>query len=232
MVILSKEESNKQLNTRKVNLEKVIEKKPVLAKRVSRVAVVMDYSGSMRNQYKDGTVQAILERLLPIAMKFDDNGEMELWIFDDSFRRMPNISLDNYYGYVEREILKKKYHMGGTKYSPVIYDIVKKYTVQDPAPITDLVLFITDGANSDKAAATEAIKSASRHPIFWQFIGIGGSKFDFLEKLDDLKGRYVDNANFFTINDLTESTDEDIYNKLLSEYPEWLEYPEVQQMIK
>ena len=233
MITLSKEESRKVINLRKENLERTISlEKPSLATRISRVAVAMDFSGSMRKMYQDGTVQAVLERLLPIAMKFDDNGEMELWIFDDGFKRMPNISLDNYYGYVEREILSKKYHMGRTNYAPIIEDIVKKYTVEDPAKLPDYVLFITDGANADKSAATKAITKASFHPIFWQFVGIGKESFEFLEKLDELEGRYVDNANFFAINDLLDLSDKELYGKLLAEYPSWLEYDEVKKMLK
>lgn len=233
MVKLSKEESRKIINLRKENLEKTISlEKPTLATRVSRVAVVMDYSGSMRSMYKDGTVQAVLERLLPIAMKFDDNGEMEFWLFDDGFRRMPNITLDNFYGYVDREILSHGYHMGQTNYSPVMEDIIHKYTVEDPAPLPDYILFITDGGNADKSAATKTITKASRFPIFWQFVGIGKSTFEFLEKLDDLEGRYVDNANFFAINDLMNLTDKELYGKLLDEYPSWLEYKEVKAMLK
>lgn len=233
MIKLSKEEARSKINLRKESLEKTISlEKPSLATQISRVAVAMDFSGSMRKMYQDGTVQAVLERLLPIAMKFDDNGEMELWIFDDSFRRMPNISLDNFYGYVEREILEKNYHMGRTNYAPIMDDIVKKYTVEDPANLPDYVLFITDGANADKPAATKAITKASFFPIFWQFVGIGKENFPFLEKLDDLEGRYVDNANFFSINDLMELSDKELYGKLLAEYPSWLEYPEVKKMIK
>ena len=232
MINLSKEESSRQLSERKVKLEKVILNKEELNRNVSRVAVVMDYSGSMRKMYNEGVVQAILERLLPIAMKFDDNGEMELWMFDNSFRRLPNISLDNFYGYVKREILDKNYHMGTTNYAPVMEDIMKKYLEEDPAKITNLVLFITDGANADKPASTKAIIKASHHPIFWQFIGIGGAKFDFLEKLDDLEGRYVDNANFFAIDDLDSLSDSELYDLLLAEYPGWLKYPEVKAMIK
>ncbi len=231
MINLSKEASVKLLKERKVNLEKVVSSKD-LSKQLSRVAVVMDYSGSMRKLYREGVVQEVLERLLPIAMKFDDNGEMEFWIFDDGFRRMPSISLDNYFGYVEREILSKGYHMGATNYAPVMNDIMKKYLEEDPADLPDFILFITDGANADKAAAKKTLTEASKHPIFWQFIGIGKNEFPFLEKLDEMEGRYVDNANFFAIDNLVDISDDDLYNKLLDEFPGWLKYDVVKDMLK
>lgn len=231
MINLSKEESTKRLGERKVNLQKVIQQRSGLDGQLSRVAVVMDYSGSMYRLYHGGEVQEVLERLLPIAMQFDDNGEMELWIFENGFRRLPNISMDNFYGYVDREILSHKYHMGGTCYAPVMKDVMKKYTQEDPADLPDFILFITDGANSDKAAAKAALTDASRMPIFWQFIGIGDGEFPFLEKLDEMEGRYVDNANFFPIRDIAKLSDDQLYDMLLGEFPCWLEYPEVKKMI-
>jgi hypothetical protein len=228
---LSKEESLNLLNLRKDNLNLLCLDKPILNDKPARVAVVMDYSGSMSHLYKNGTVQAVLERLLPIAMKFDDNGEMELWIFENGYKRMPNITLDNYYGYVNREILSKGYHMGGTEYAPVIRDVVRKYMEEDPAPLADYIIFITDGNNSDKSAATYAITDASRCPIFWQFVGIGNESFSFLRKLDEMDGRYVDNANFFELNDVIKVSDDELYKRLLAEYPQWLQYPEVQELI-
>ena len=231
MINLSKEESNKRMSERKVNLEKAVSSHSVLNGQVARVAVVMDYSGSMYRLFHGGVVQEVLERLLPIAMKFDDNGEMELWLFENGFRRLPNITLDNYYGYVDREILSHKYHMGGTCYAPVMKDIMHKYMEEDPADLPDFVLFLTDGANSDKSAATKTLTEASKMPIFWQFIGLGAGPFPFLEKLDDMEGRFVDNANFFALEDITKLSDDALYDMLLGEFPCWLEYPEVKKMI-
>lgn len=224
MLNLSKEESLMQLNLKKDLIQSLCLDKKELNNLTARVAVVMDFSGSMESLYKRGTVQAILDRLLPVAMQFDDNGEMEVWLFDNSFIRMPDISLDNYYNYLKNEKVLKKYSMGGTRYAPVINDVVRKYTYEDKSNLPTLVLFITDGDNfsDDRAQATRAIIEASKHPIFWQFVGIGNSSFSYLEELDEMEGRYVDNANFFAVNDLTSITDEELYNRLLAEYPDWI----------
>jgi hypothetical protein len=227
---LSKEESLQLLNLRKENVISLCLDKPTIANQVSRVAVVMDYSGSMSSLYQNGTVQAIIERLLPIAMKFDDNGEMEMWIFENGYRRLPNINLNNYYGYVQREILDKKYRMGGTEYAPVMVDVFNKYMHEEVSNIPNYVLFITDGENCDKTKSTNIIKKVSKYPIFWQFIGIGDERFSFLQGLDDLEGRYVDNANFFALNDFQNITDDELYKRLLNEYPMWLENPIVKTM--
>lgn len=218
------------LDLRKQNIVQLCLTKPTLVDQPARVAVVMDYSGSMSSLFRNGTVQSILERLLPIAMQFDDNGEMEVWLFENGFRRMPSMNLSNFYGYVQREILDKGYHMGGTEYAPVMRDVYNKYINEEPANLPNYVLFITDGANSDKAATQTVITEASRYPIFWQFVGIGGSDFPFLEKLDDLKGRYVDNADFFALNDFRSIEDNELYSRLLTEYPGWLANPALPAM--
>ncbi len=90
-----------------------------------------------------------------------------------------------------------------------------------------IVMFITDGDNADKAEAINITKDASKFPIFWQFIGIGRARFSFLEKLDDLTGRYVDNADFFEVNNALDIT----YKQLLNEFPDWLQNERVKAML-
>ena len=76
MLNLSKAESDNLLNLRKNTLQLCLEKTNLLNTK-ARVAVALDFSGSMSRLYKDGSVQAVIERLLPIAVQFDDNGEMD-----------------------------------------------------------------------------------------------------------------------------------------------------------
>lgn len=85
-----------------------------------------------------------------------------------------------------------------------------------------VVFFITDGNNSDKSETRKVITELSKHGIFWQFVGIGSASFSFLEELDDLGGRYIDNANFFKIRDIKKENDSDLYDKLLTELPSWV----------
>lgn len=76
------------------------------------------------------------------------------------------------------------------------------------------------------------IKEASNKPLFWQFVGIGNSSFGFLEKLDDMDGRTVDNADFLKISNLTKLNDEDLYKALLGEFPDWLKAAKSKNIIK
>jgi len=190
----------------------------------AQVGLVLDYSGSMSNLYYDGTVQKVIENALPLAMEFDDNGTMEVWIFHDGCHRLPDITLNNCAGYVKREILGK-YNMGGTKYAPVMKSVIAAYKDNK---LPSYVMFITDGDNDDQGATMSVIKEASKLPIFWQYVGVGRARFSFLEKLDDLTDRYVDNADFFEVKNALDIT----YKQLLDEFPDWLQNERVKAMLK
>ena len=226
---LSKEQSLINLDLRKKEVENIVMGIPQLSNITSRVALVLDFSGSMRNLYKNGTVQSVIERIMPIAKQFDDNQELDLWIFENGFTRLGGVTKENFYGLANN--IFNQYSMGGTEYAPVMNDVYKKYIKEDPANIANYVIFITDGDNSDRGNTNKIITEASKYPIFWQFVGIGDDSFSYLQKLDDMDGRYVDNADFFPIYDINNITDNELYTKLFDEYPGWLSNPKVQEMI-
>lgn len=228
---LSKEEATSKINLRKDVLVDITKKNPVLSNLRSRVALVLDYSLSMEDSYLNGSIQELLERIIPLALKFDDDGSLDTWIFDDGFHRVGEVTIDNFYGYINNKILSK-YNMGCTQYSPVMNDVYKKYIIEEPVTYPSYVLFITDGDCSDKAKTFETISKLSEYPIFWQFIGIGNSRFNTLEELDDFDNRLVDNADFFKVQNIESMSDEELYNKLMTEYPDYLEYPEIKNKIK
>ncbi|MBO4865031.1 MAG: VWA domain-containing protein [Ruminococcus sp.] len=234
-VRLSKEESEKRLDLRKETVKKVCLKKTDMSHLISRVAVVLDVSGSMTRAFQSGMVQATLERLLPLAMAFDDDGSMEVWTFDHEFKRYPPITRTNFYNYIADNKISAR---GGTMYAPVLCDVGKYFVEEEPAKIPTYVIFITDGDNADGHDTDKAIKILSHFPIFFQFVGIGGfgkNGFRYLSELDEMDGRYVDNANFFAIENLADIDvidDASLYTKLMDEYPKWLAYPQVREMIE
>lgn len=218
---LSKEESLQLLDLRKTEVSTLCATVEELSGLTSRVALVLDYSGSMGTLYRNGTVQSVIERILPIACQFDNNQELDLWIFETGFHRLGGITLSNFYDFVKREITPK-YSMGGTRYAPVLEDVLNYYTKEEPSDMPTYVIFVTDGDNSDQRSTTQVIQKASAHPVFWQFVGIGNENFSFLRKLDEMPNRITDNANFFQISNVNTVSDTELYQKLLTEYPSWL----------
>jgi hypothetical protein len=199
----------------------------------SQVVLALDYSGSMSQLYSNGTVQDTVERILPFGLGFDDNGEVDFYLFENKFTKIAPITLKNLDDYINRDVLGK-YQMGGTEYAPVlkaIYnDFVKKSngflgfgsTKVDKMDIPVYVIFITDGENSDKNETEQIIRKMSESGFFIQFIGIGNESFRFLSKLDDLDGRKIDNANFFKCQNITHIADDELYKLLMTEFPSWL----------
>lgn len=184
------------------------EYKTILTEHKAKVIVVADYSASMHINYlenklkkNDSPMQKVLIKLFPISLKFDDDGELEVYLFQNDFKKMESMNQKNYSTYVNSVIKKSEYSMRGTEYSPVLRDIVNKYVIdenseanKDKYPV--FVLFITDGDSSDESETTSLIKEIAKLNIFIQFIGIGNEKFNYLEKLDYLKDRGYDNVSF------------------------------------
>lgn len=60
----------------------------------------MDYSGSMSGEFRDGTVQRLTEKLFPLALEFDDNGELDFYLFSNGSDKRPSVTMKNYQTYV------------------------------------------------------------------------------------------------------------------------------------
>lgn len=216
-------ESKEDLQRVVVNLSK--EKGVNLSKLKARIVVVMDHSGTMIPQYNNGNVQNILTRLLAVALTFDDDGQVEVYLFDDICQKMDvDMTAENYSTYVEEVIETGNYDYGGTRYAPAIRMIDKAYNDAKSKTIPTLVFFITDGDNykSDESFCDEAIINSSDHGSFYMFIGTGNSRFNYLRHLDDLDGRKFDNTGFMSVADLNSTSNADLFLNSLKDFIPWL----------
>lgn len=193
-----------------------------MTKHESKVALAMDYSGSMDRLYYNGSVQKVITRLLPIALKFDDNGELESWLFSNGSQKLEPVNANNYSTYVDDYMLSSGMTMGGTNYAPVLKDIVKYYRKHKTNNIPAFVIFITDGENWDAYETDQIVRVISKFNMFVQFVGIGEESFSYLRKLDDLDGRECDNTGFISVKDMNKMNDNDLYTELLRQYKDWL----------
>ena len=187
---------------------------------IARVALVMDISGSMTSSYEDGTVQEIVNKILPLAVQFDDDGELDFWYFGNRCERRPTVNMQNYEQAVPYDWEDLMSSLGyGTEELVVMKEVVAEYEV---STLPAYVVFITDGGFFDRNRIKDFLISASYLPIFWQFVGVRGSGYGLLEELDNMDGRYVDNANFFALDDFKTVPDDELYSRLLNEFPAWL----------
>lgn len=197
---------------------------------VARVALVMDISGSMSGRYGNGTVQSVVDKTLPLAVQFDDDGNLDFWYYGNRCKKMDDVTLDNYKTAVPAKWRDLMYELGGGNNEPVVMREVIDYYADTDLPV--YVLFVTDGGVGSKHKISKLMREASEKPVFWQFVGIGGHNYGVLERLDTMDGRYVDNAGFFALDDFKTVPDSDLYDRLLEEFPKWLEEVRRKGMIR
>lgn len=186
----------------------------------AQVVLVLDISASMNALYQSGVVQRVIERILGLAVTFDDDGQIDLLLFGTHAYPLPPVTLGEIEGYVERVILAQYKIREATNYAPPLRLLSNKYRAPQPAPA--FVIFLTDGGNADRRESAEVIREVAAQPVFVQFVGIGKEDFPFLRKLDELPGRTIDNAGFMPVNDLDAIEDLELYDRLLNEFPQWL----------
>ena len=64
------------------------------------MALVLDISASMNALYQSGVVQRVIERMLGLAVSFDDDGQIDLLLFGTNAYPLPPATLDEIEGYV------------------------------------------------------------------------------------------------------------------------------------
>ncbi|KRE46186.1 vWA domain-containing protein [Paenibacillus sp. Soil522] len=198
----------------------------------AKVGIVLDITGSMQGLYKNGTVQEVVERILAVACKFDDNAALDVWVYDTHFSRLPSVTEKDFNQYVQTHILNNDaiHKFGRNNEPPVMEDVIRKYTVEQDDGMPVFIIFINDGGVVKPIK--KVITASSVLPIFWQFVGIGDSDFEVLKKLDTMEGRLVDNANFIHLDDISAVSDESLYDQLLNEFPRWLEAAKEKRIIR
>jgi len=196
----------------------------------AKVALCLDISGSMSPLYASGTIQSFAERILALGCKFDDDGSTDIFLFGKNAHEAGEMSIGNFKGRVDRLI--RKYGLEGSTFYGKVMSLIRKFYFPDgkgkerAEPVSsDLpvyVMFLTDGETFDGEVAEQQMRWASFEPVFWQFMAVGKGRFGFLEKLDTMGGRFVDNANFFNVDRPDAVSDDQLYDLLMAEYPDWL----------
>lgn len=192
------------------------------------VAFVLDASGSMSGQFSKGNVQSVLDRIAVLAAQFDDDGEMDVWGFGEKHKKYPNVSMDNLDTYIQtirgfgkRSAWENLPGLGGTNNEPPVMEEIVDYFKDSKIPV--YVVFITDGGISKTRAIKDAIRRSANYPIFWKFVGLGGSSYGILKNLDDFTDRRTDNTHFFAMDDFGSISDEKLYDNLLEEFRPWID---------
>jgi stress response protein SCP2 len=209
----------------------------------ARILLVLDASGSMSVLYSKGVVADVVERMAAVAAQLDDDGEMQAWTFASEAARLPDLRLGELPEWLRLHVrvgemsLFRRSKKPRKGLEPGQVDMrtvgiqneeqkaiaqVRAYVRENPASAPTLVLFFSDGGVYRDAAIERELRAAVEEPIFWQFVGLGRSDYGVLERFDTLPGRRVDNVGFFAVDDISTVPDQELYDRLLSEFPDWI----------
>lgn len=210
-----------------------------------RVGLALDASESMKDLYRKGVVGQAVDRLLAIALKFDDDGQLDVWGFHDTVMAFPAACASDEGTYVKQRILGSNWELwGGTNYAPPISEALRTYAVgetyvemkarwmrervdepkvQFGIPSTNaspaMLMFVTDGSCWDEGAAAALLEKGAGSSVYFNMVGLGNSRaFEFLRRMADRFG----NVGFVNLASLGIS-DEALYESIVNpEFCEWL----------
>ncbi|MGP5297141.1 VWA domain-containing protein [Psychrobacter sp. CLB018] len=190
----------------------------------AKVALVLDATGSMNRQYKQGRVQEVVNRLLPLAVSFDDDQALDCWAFGQHSQYLGAVGLDNYVDFIDSvQGGWRKWELGSrTNNEAGVMEVVTQFYQNDGLDVPVYILFISDGGVRDTRGISKIMTEAANLPIFWQFVGLGGHHYGILKELDEMTGRLIDNCSFFELDDLDDISEEALYENMLEEFPSWL----------
>ncbi|MCW3782536.1 VWA domain-containing protein [Defluviimonas salinarum] len=203
-----------------------LEKKGITRDR-AKVCLCLDISGSMDRLYRSGKIDVLVSRVMALGYRFDDDGEIDVFLFGQNVHEFGTVGVDGYRALV-RDISRQYRLEGGTRYGKAIQAIRAFYAKGNAEGLPVYVMFVTDGATEDKPLTERELRAASAEPIFWKFMGLiekgffSAQRLEFLEKLDDLTGRTVDNADFFQLADPAAPSDEEMFDLMMTEYQDWI----------
>jgi hypothetical protein len=212
----------------------------------ARFALCLDISGSMQGFYSKGSMELLIRRFLGLAVFAGDESGIDVFLFGAKAYPFGALRRENYPDFVKNLLQRHKLE-SGTSYGKAMQLVRKRYHDLPESENTPLyVLFVTDGDASDSKLAAQEIMDSSREAIFWQFLALGDSptekkgffkkllstNFDFLERLHQIRNRFVDNAGVCIVPDPAESGDEAFFQLLMSTYPTWLKAARAKNVLR
>lgn len=173
------------------------------------VKLAVDKSGSMDDEFRCGWVQDTLDLFLAAAMKFDDDGRMEIGFFNTSFKRERDMVEADAGTYIRSERISAG---GGTNFADAIKSLKGSnkggFFGFGKKPTPTYLALITDGENNDKYEFEAQLDSLEN--TFVQIVAIGngcnkryldmiGDKYDTVEVLYIADPKSVDQNKFYEL---------------------------------
>ncbi|HHP7240661.1 MAG TPA: VWA domain-containing protein [Cyclobacteriaceae bacterium] len=234
--IIHQHESNAEVAIKEYNL----------VKNSCQVILCLDVSESMVPYLESGKAQEFAERFLALGHLLDIDKQLDIFLFAEKAHFLGAMDMSNVRNLINESI--DIYKLGDHSNYPEIIrlirahyfkrDIAQKEVFSSDYPV--FVLFVTNGETINIKETVEQIVESSYEPCFWQFITLGvtakemgkgfwawlkkpfAEDYSFLQKLDLMKNRFVDNAGYTNVTNPSDLTDSEFYELIMDEYPYWL----------
>jgi hypothetical protein len=108
-----------------LNMEKAMEKQGVVTFPILRTRAAIDASGSMSSNFESGYVSTSVDRFIAAALKFDDDGQLEIGFFNTRFLETPVAVLEDAGVYMQTKA-RTISASGGTEFEPIV-----EWTLED-----------------------------------------------------------------------------------------------------
>jgi hypothetical protein len=188
----------------------------------------------------------LIRRFLGLGALVNGENGIDVFLFGAKAYPFGMLQRENYPVFV-RDLLHRHKLESGTSYGKAMQMVRKRYhDAPESENIPLYVLFVTDGDASDGKLAAQEMMDSSREAIFWQFLALGdcrtekrgffkkllSTNFDFLERLQQIRNRFVDNAGVCIVPDPATPSDEDFFQLLMSAYPTWLKAARAKNVLR
>lgn len=190
-------------------LELNLEKAQIFTPITMAVKLAVDKSGSMDDEFRCGWVQDTLDLFLAAAMKFDDDGKMEIGFFNTSFKRTPDMTVADAHTYIRKHGISAG---GGTNFADAIKGLKGSnkggFFGFGKKPTPTYLALITDGDNNDRyefEAQLDALENtfvqivAIGHGCNTRYLDAIAAKYDTVEVLYIPNPKAVDQNKFYEL---------------------------------
>lgn len=210
---------------------------------VARVVLVLDASASMAGLYASGAVADVVERTAAVAALLGE-GRMAAWTFASHPARLPDCVVGGLPQWLRLHVRAGQLALLGRPrrrtrgLDPEQIDMrcvgvrneehkaiaqVRAYVRERPVPVPTLVVFLSGGGVHRDAEIERQLAEAADEPLFWQFVGLDRTAdYGALARAGQPAGGGVGNAGFFAVDDVTRTSDAELYDRLLCAFPGWL----------
>ena len=206
------------LNGAVQNLKKVLPSLN-LAQCRARIVLVIEASQQTAQYFSNGSMQNLITKVRPLAMQFSDNAQLEYWLYGSRPKKMFPIGERNYASAIPNDWGSLMWSLGENKSETTA--MTEVLSSCQPFNMPSYILFITSGNIPLNSQIEQMVVSSSQFPVFWQFLGMGNSRYGVFENITNLPGSTVCNAKFAAISGFSQNSTPELYKFLLSDFSKW-----------